>query len=64
MDYLPAQLGSLTPGDRIAANPNPFATRSIHFATLYTYTGGPLLFENRSSAQSTPLTIDRVNVSG
>jgi hypothetical protein len=48
----------------IAGNPNPFATHPIHFATPYTYTGGPLLFETRSSEQTTPLTIDHFLVPG
>lgn len=42
----------------ISGNPNPFPTRPIHFATPHVYTGGALLFETRSSAQTTPLLID------
>jgi hypothetical protein len=48
----------------IAGNPNPFATRPIHFTSPYTYTGGPLLFETSSSPQTTPLVIDTFVVPG
>lgn len=48
----------------IAGNPNPFATRPIHFATPHVYTGGALLFETRTSMQTTRFRVDGSILSG